>query len=65
MYSRVKEKSRSKNETAAPVTERLRYALTGIRTPVSALKGPRPGPLDDEGNGGNFSTGGAEGQYLV
>jgi hypothetical protein len=26
-------------------------ALTEIRTPVSSLKGLRPGPLDDEGNG--------------
>lgn len=25
------------------------YALTEIRTPVLALKGPRPSPLDDEG----------------
>ncbi len=24
-------------------------ALTGIRIPVLALKGPRPSPLDDEG----------------
>lgn len=31
-------------------TERLCCALTGIRTPVLALKGLRPGPLDDEGN---------------
>lgn len=64
MYSRVKEKSRSKNETAAPVTERLRYALTGIRTPVLALKGLRPGPLDDEGNEGNSNIGEASGQPL-
>lgn len=25
------------------------HALNGIRTRVLALKGPRPGPLDDEG----------------
>ena len=27
----------------------LKNALTGIRTPVLALKGLRPSPLDDEG----------------
>ncbi len=26
-------------------------APTGVRTPVSALRGPRPGPLDDGGSG--------------
>jgi hypothetical protein len=26
-------------------------APTGFRTPVSALRGPRPGPLDDGGSG--------------
>jgi hypothetical protein len=30
-------------------------APTGVRTPVSALRGPRPGPLDD-GGGGEHST---------
>ena len=28
-------------------------APTGSRTPVSALRGPRPGPLDDGGNAGH------------
>jgi hypothetical protein len=50
-------------------------ALTGIRTPVLALKGPRPGPLDDEGAPGqvdmsakadwDYSKGGAAGQILT
>ncbi len=31
-------------------------ALTGIRTPVLALKGLRPGPLDDEGDSEQNST---------
>lgn len=43
-------------QTAAPRMERLHCALTGIRTPVLALKGPRPGPLDDEGNEGKFTA---------
>ena len=29
-------------------------APTGIRTPVLALKGPRPGPLDDGGASGRI-----------
>src|SRR3954451_9221819 len=42
----------------APTTERLQKTLhlqgfcstaTGIRTPVSAVRGRRPGPLDDSG----------------
>lgn len=49
-------------QTAAPGQERLADALTGIRTPVLALKGLRPGPLDDEGNDGNFNTRGRTGQ---
>ena len=28
-------------------------APTGFRTPVSALRGPRPGPLDDGGSEGH------------
>ena len=28
-------------------------APTGVRTPVSALRGPRPRPLDDGGNEGH------------
>lgn len=31
-------------------------ALTEIRTPVLSLKGLRPSPLDDEGNGRNSIT---------
>ena len=31
-------------------------ASTEIRTPVLALKGLRPGPLDDGGNAQNFTT---------
>src|SRR5689334_10088900 len=31
-------------------------APTGIRTPVVALKGPRPSPLDDRGSGTLFCT---------
>lgn len=33
----------------APLVGEAFCALTGIRTPVLALKGLRPGPLDDEG----------------
>ena len=35
----------------------LAYALTEIRTPVLSLKGLRPSPLDDEGNGWNSTIG--------
>ncbi len=38
----------------APLISRsfaLYCAPTGVRTPVSALRGPRPGPLDDGGSG--------------
>ena len=37
-------------------------ALTEIRTPVLALKGLRPGPLDDEGKSLNSIIGPARGQ---
>ena len=30
--------------------DRLRCAPTGVRTPVLALRGPCPSPLDDGGN---------------
>lgn len=40
-------------------------ALTGIRTPVLGLKGPRPSPLDDEGDttGGILPPGEAGGKF--
>jgi hypothetical protein len=39
---------RIKQKSAA--TQQRSCAPTGIRTPVLALKGLRPGPLDDGGN---------------
>lgn len=42
----------------------LACALTEIRTPVLSLKGLRPGPLDDEGNGRNSIILVGQGQIL-
>ena len=39
-------------------------ALTEIRTPVLSLKGLRPSPLDDEGNGWNSISRRGVGQVL-
>ena len=40
-------------------------APTGIRTPVLALKGPRPSPLDDGGAGVIVSRSAGQGQRFV
>lgn len=34
----------------------IESAPTGVRTPASALRGPRPGPLDDGGSGEHSTT---------
>jgi hypothetical protein len=46
---------KTKNATCSGVSS---CAPTGIRIPVLALRGPRPGPLDDGGllNGEDFNT---------
>ncbi len=43
----------------------LLCALTEIRTPVLSLKGLRPSPLDDEGNGRNSNTQPTLGQVFL
>lgn len=43
----------------------IENASTEIRTPVLALKGPRPGPLDDGGNGLNSTMGLGEGSTIL
>src|SRR5690606_38414851 len=50
-YWRTKRRS-----TAQTVVPRFSYAPKGIRTPVLALKGPRPSPLDDGGLTGRILT---------
>src|SRR3954454_12669063 len=45
-------------ERRNPLWERVRKGTaTGIRTPVSAVRGRRPSPLDDGGSGGHSSGG--------
>ena len=41
-----------------PVTPRARGTATGIRTPVSAVRGRRPSPLDDGGADGDHASNG-------